>query len=123
MTTAAAVIGALAGLAFLGFAGLLVHADRTIKATPARLAAMACPRCGAVIGLDAATRIAMQRAEELQRRHQDARDRGFILRIAPYWWFNCPACGTALMFDPDARERQLTVAGATSQTSGRPARP
>jgi len=105
-----AVVLALTGLTAVGFLAVLVHAQRTMRRAVPRLAALACPKCGVVVGGEAAARIAERRAEEIGRFHAEARERGVILRIDSRWRFDCPACGVALTFDRGVRNAPLASA-------------
>ena len=104
-----AVVLALTGLTAVGFLAVLVHAQRMMRRAVPTLAALACPKCGGVVGGEAAARIAERRAEEIRRFHAEARERGAMVRIDPRWRFDCPSCGAALTWDPGARKAPLVA--------------
>ena len=87
----------------MGFFGWLSWAiPRQLKKTLASLAALRCPACGAPFDEAKAAAAHELAMAEKQRQHEQARADGVLLRISPQWSFPCPACGAALVFDPDA---------------------
>ena len=107
---AAAAVAALVLAAIAAVTVLLVRTERLVKSAATRLADLPCPRCGVVIGAAGAAAAGAARDEELRRLRAHARANGLILRIDPLWRFPCPACRTAVKFDPGASKAGLTRA-------------
>jgi|HubBroStandDraft_5_1064220.scaffolds.fasta_scaffold265788_1 predicted RNA-binding Zn-ribbon protein involved in translation (DUF1610 family) len=98
------LIALLVLLAVLLVMVLLLRTERLIGTAVVRLAVVPCPRCGAVIGAEAATAAAAAKEAEVRKLHEDARNKMLRLRVDPHWRFPCPACGAALRFDPGGTE-------------------
>lgn len=104
------VVGVLVVAAIVAWAVLLVQTERQVKSAAPRLGAMPCPRCGVAIGAGPAAAIGAAREEQMRKLFEDARARGVMLRVDPYWRFPCPACGAALKFDPGEARAALSEA-------------
>jgi predicted RNA-binding Zn-ribbon protein involved in translation (DUF1610 family) len=108
------IVGAvLVALAFCGalaaWSNFLAPVERLRQSAPERLASLACPRCGAVVGVEAAAEARARREEHLQRLREEARNSLVRLRIDPFWRFPCPACGAELRFDPTTERDPLAA--------------
>ena len=109
------VFAALGLLLLAGFAWLalgVARAARLHRTATERLAAMECPRCGGVIGIDAA---GVARSEWLVRvrgAQEQARQKVLRLRIDPCWRFPCPACEAPLVFDPSGTRMIVGESGS-----------
>lgn len=112
MTCATGVIGfvfLVSGGTFATWILMLWRVERLVKSAPERLASLACPRCEAVVGVDAAAKVRARREEDMRRLRERAGNAMLRLRIDPFWRFPCPACGVELKFDPGTKRDPLTV--------------
>jgi len=105
----AQVVAAVFAVLVAALMAVLYRTERLVRTAGARLANIPCPRCGAVMGPDAAAAEVATREALLQRLRESAGDRMLRLRI-PDWRFPCPACGAELTFDPGTSRNPLTLA-------------
>jgi predicted RNA-binding Zn-ribbon protein involved in translation (DUF1610 family) len=103
------VVGALVAAGIAAVIVLLVRTQRWIDSAESRLAALPCPGCGAPVGAEAAAAIGAAREAEMRKLFEEARAKGIRLRVDPHWRFPCPACGSALKFDPATTRAPLTA--------------
>jgi hypothetical protein len=112
-----AVVACGFGGAFAAWSFLLARTERLLASAPERLASLACPRCGAVVGPETAAEVHARRKEQLRHLREHARGNLLRLRIDPFWRFPCPACGVELKFAPSTERDPLTA----SENEGPPA--
>ena len=100
-----------AATAFMALVGCLWIALRRVEqrlgTALARLAALACPRCGAVVGAKAAADARAQHDERASRFRESARGNLVRLRIDGSWRFARASCDVELKFDPAAARDAL----------------
>jgi hypothetical protein len=84
-----------------GVVSHLVHVGRLRRTAVERLAKLPCPRCGAPIGMEVASKARSDWIETTRRAHEHAREHGLRVRIDGRWHLACPGCGTQLWFDPE----------------------
>jgi len=103
------VVAAVFAVLVAALMALLYRTERLVRTAGARLAIIPCPRCGAVMGPDAAAAEVATREALLRTLRESVEGRILRLRI-PDWRFLCPACGAALTFDPGTSRNPLTLA-------------
>jgi predicted RNA-binding Zn-ribbon protein involved in translation (DUF1610 family) len=103
------IIAAVFAVLVAGLVALLYRTERLVRTAGLRLAAISCPRCGAVMGPDAAAAEVATREALLRKLRESAGGRMVMFRI-PDWRFVCAACGAALVFDPGTSRNPLTLA-------------
>jgi hypothetical protein len=106
------ILAAMVGVPVVATIGvvfaLLGRTEQLMRSARPRLAALPCPRCDVAIGADGAAAAAAAHGEMVRKLRELEGAAPIRLRIDPYWQLACPACGTALRFDPGSARACLT---------------